>query len=72
MFYLTFYKFCGILKIRRNTEKGVADMKKFLLKYGGFLAAFAMCFTTLTANSTCAWVTYQEELPKEAEKLRKF
>lgn len=47
-------------------------MKKFLLKYGGFLAAFAMCFTTLTANSTCTWITYQEELPKGAEKLKKF
>lgn len=47
-------------------------MKKILLKYSGMLAALAMIFTTLTVNSTCTWMTYQEELPKSAKKLRKF
>lgn len=47
-------------------------MKKFLMKYSGMLAAVALVFTTLTANSTCTWVTYQEELPEIAKKLRKF
>lgn len=47
-------------------------MKKFLMKYSGMLAAIAMVFTTLTANSTCTWMTYQEELPETAKKLRKF
>ena len=42
------------------------------MKYTGMLAAVALVFTTLTANSTCTWVTYQEELPEIAKKLRKF
>ena len=41
-------------------------MKKIILKYGGMLAALA------TVNSTCTWMTYQEELPDTAKKLRKF
>ena len=40
-------------------------MKKIILKYGGMLAALAMV-------STCTWMTYQEELPDTAKKLRKF
>lgn len=48
------------------------NMKKIILKYGGMLAALAMVFTTLTVNSTCTWMTYQEELPDTAKKLRKF
>mgnify|MGYP003196300362 FL=1 len=47
-------------------------MKKIILKYGCMLAALAMVFTTLTVNSTCTWMTYQEELPETAKKLRKF
>ena len=47
-------------------------MKKIILKYGGMLAALAKVFTTLTVNSTCTWMTYQEELPDTAKKLRKF
>lgn len=46
--------------------------EKIILKYGGMLAALAMVFTTLTVNSTCTWMTYQEELPETAKKLRKF
>ena len=42
-------------------------MKKIILKYGGMLAALAMVFTTLTVNSTCTWMTYQEELPDTAK-----
>ncbi len=45
-------------------------MKKIILKYGGMLAALAMVFTTLTVNSTCTWMTYQEELPETAKKLQ--
>ena len=47
-------------------------MKKFLMKYSGMLAALALVFTTLTANSACTWVTYQEALPENAKKLRRF
>lgn len=50
----------------------VKEMKKILMKYSGMLAAVAMVFTTLTANTACTWMSYQEELPETAKKLRKF
>lgn len=64
--------FCYNLFCRQNKKIGVINMKKIILKYGGMLAALAMVFTTLTVNSTCTWMTYQEELPDTAKKLRKF
>ena len=36
------------------------------------LAAAAMMMTTLVANSTCIYFSYQDELPERARKLRKF
>lgn len=47
-------------------------MKRFMQKYGGMLAALALVVTTVTANSTCTWITHQEPLPETAKKLRKF
>lgn len=47
-------------------------MKKFIRKYGAWMAAFAMVVTTMTANSTCIFLTHQAELPETAKKLRKF
>ena len=47
-------------------------MKKLLHKYAEFLAALAIMVTTVAVNSTCTWLTYQPELPKNAGKLRKF
>lgn len=47
-------------------------MKKFMQKYGGMIAAFALVITTVTANSACIWITHQEPLPQGAERLRKF
>ena len=64
--------FCYNLFCRPNKKIGVLNMKKIILKFGGMLAALAMVFTTLTVNSTCTWMTYQEELPDTAKKLRKF
>lgn len=64
--------FCYNLFCKQNKKIGVINMKKIILKYGGMLAALAMAFTTLTVNSTCTWMTYQEELPDTAKKLRKF
>lgn len=61
------------MKMQANKIKNRGErMKKLLMKYSGILAAMALVFTTLTANSTCTWVTYQEKLPKAAKKLRKF
>ena len=64
--------FCYNLFFRPNKNIGVINMKNIILKYCGMLAALAMVFTTLTVNSTCTWMTYQEELPDTAKKLRKF
>ncbi len=47
-------------------------MKKFMLKYSGMLAAFALVITTVVANSACVWITHQEQLPESAKALRKF
>ena len=62
---------CGIGQLSHLKMQRI-NMKKIILKYGGMLAALAMVFTTLTVNSTCTWMTYQEELPETAKKLRKF
>jgi len=47
-------------------------VKKFIRKYGTWMAALAMVVTTMTANSTCIFLTHQAELPENAKKLRKF
>lgn len=47
-------------------------MKKFLQKYGGFLAALAIVVTTMNANAACVCIMHQDSLPEEAKKLRKF
>ena len=47
---------------------------KMMNVYGVFAAASAaaMMMTTLVANSTCIYFSYQDELPERARKLRKF
>lgn len=51
-------------------------MKKSILKvyglFGSMIAALAMMMTVMTVNSTCIYLTHQEELPQDAKKLRKF
>ena len=54
--------------------KGVFYMKKFysfMTRFGGMVAAFAMVVTSLTANSTCIWLSYQPEEPEEVKALKK-
>lgn len=45
-----------------------------LIRKGGLttLAGLALSVTTLAANRGCWMYLYQDELPKEAKKLRKF
>lgn len=47
-------------------------MKKLCGKYAHVLAAFALLVTTVISNSTCWCIVYQEPLPENAKKLRKF
>ena len=47
-------------------------MKKlcsFVTKFGGFVTAFAIVVTSLTANSACAWIAYQTEEPEDVKAL---
>ena len=39
------------------------------IKNNGFIA---MVVVTLLANSTCAFIAHQAEMPESAKKLRKF
>lgn len=41
-------------------------------KNNGIIAAIAMIVVTLLANSTCAFIAHQAEMPEGAKKLRKF
>lgn len=45
---------------------------KICSRFGGMFAALAMVVTVMTVNSTCIYLTHQEELPQGAKKLRKF
>lgn len=42
------------------------------IKNNVFIAAIAMVVVTLLANSTCAFIAHQAEMPESAKKLRKF
>ncbi len=47
-------------------------IRNLFLRYLHVVAAVALAVTTLTVNSTCIFLIYQEELPDSALKLRKF
>ena len=47
-------------------------MRKFFSKYCGLLASLAFVFTIVTANSSCVYTLFQEDMPEQAKKLRKF
>lgn len=47
-------------------------MKKFLVKFGGAIATFALMITALNVNAACIFTTHQPELPKGSMNLRKF
>ena len=66
------------VKINRVSVPGLVQTErkgKMIQFYGtlaAMMAAVAMTVTTLVANSTCIYLTYQEELPESAKSLRKF
>ena len=47
-------------------------MKKFIVKYGHILSAFALVVTTFASNRTCYLILYERKLPESAKRLRKF
>ena len=46
--------------------------KVFCGKGAGVITALALVVTTISANSACAYMMHQPELPASAKKLRKF
>ena len=47
-------------------------MKKMILKLSGIAASLALVITSANVNTACMFLAHQPELPKGAEKLRKF
>ena len=43
----------------------------FITRFGGTLAGWALVVATMTANSTCFWLSYQPEEPEEVKMLKK-
>lgn len=46
-------------------------IKSFLCKHGTMVAALALMLATVTANSTCYFLSYQPDEPKGLDKFRK-
>lgn len=49
-----------------------STVNRFMVLFGGILAAFALIIATISANSACMWITHQPKLPDDVRKLRKF
>lgn len=47
-------------------------MKQLFVKVCAALAGLAMFTTQLNVNATCTWLVHQPELPKRAERLKRF
>jgi len=47
-------------------------MKNFIVKFSGIIAALALMVTAANMNAACMAIVHQPEMPKGAEKLRKF
>lgn len=47
-------------------------MKGFAIKISGLLASLALLITTYNANVACIFLVHQPQMPKGAQKLRKF
>ncbi|MGN1481723.1 cyclic lactone autoinducer peptide [Porcipelethomonas sp.] len=49
-----------------------SNFTKFVAKFGGLFAALAVVIASVSANTTCMWISHQPELPDDVKKLRKF
>lgn len=47
-------------------------LKKYLLSMGKVVAFGAFLFAVFNANTACAFIYHQPELPDEVKRLRKF
>ena len=56
----------------KDKRKEGCRMKNLCERYMHVLAGLALLVTTVISNSTCCFLVYQEPLPENAKKLRKF
>ena len=49
-----------------------STVNRFMMMFGSVFAAFALMIATISANSTCMWITHQPKLTDDVKKLRKF
>lgn len=47
-------------------------LKKFIFLVGKMVAVCSFFFATVNANTTCAFIYHQPELPDKVKQLRKF
>ncbi len=47
-------------------------MRRFYLKWGQVLIAFALLVVSNSVNSACVFNCHQDEIPEKAKSLRKF
>lgn len=46
-------------------------MSKVYLKFGHIIAAIALVFATVSVNSTCRHLMYQDSIPESVKQLNK-
>lgn len=46
--------------------------KRFVVKYGASIAAFAFAFVAISANTSCGFPYYEPEEPAGIERFKKF
>lgn len=60
------------VKMKLIKTMGGLEVKKFITKYGSWLASMALVVTAFTANSACIFFMHQDKLPESAKRLRRF
>lgn len=58
--------------IAQTNRKEGCSMKRLYIKAMKGLSVIALVVTTVISNSACWFIAYQETMPEEAKKLRRF
>ena len=62
----------SVVALHCTILRGGVNMKKFTMKYGDVLSAFALVVTTVSSNRVCNYIFPDPKLPESAKHLRKF
>ena len=65
-------KMCYRIRHKKERRKNIMKKEKFIKGFANVLAAVAVTVTSGVATTGCFTFLHQPELPKGAEKLRKF